>query len=334
MSQQIQKRAEQPIMDMLKKYKVQIEGVIPNHMTPDRMMRLVVGAFNQTPKLLGCAPLSLVNAVVTAASLGLEIRPRSAYLVPYGSQCQLLIDYRGKIDLAMRSGKVGSINTQIVHAHDQFDLVFTDKETSLTHRPLVCKKSGHAMEPIPEKERGEVILVYSVAKLKGGDPVLEYMTFDQIEGIRNRARAGKDGPWVTDWEQMARKTVIHRICNYLPMSPELAASQDVDDAYETGRPLPPAFEFDAADLNQGPIIEQSEEKAGQVAEAKAKAAAVKQNPKKAPAPSPELSREPGDDVDEEEEPESDPQPTQQEQPQRQANISTRPDPRLVFPGRS
>ena len=330
MNQQIQKRAELPVMDMLKKYKEQIEGVIPNHMTPDRMMRLVVGAFNQTPKLLQCSPLSLVNAVVTAASLGLEIRPRSAYLVPYGTQCQLLIDYRGKIDLAMRSGKVDSLHAQLVHAHDQFDLVFTEKETSLTHRPLVCKKSGHAMERIPEKDRGEVILVYAVAKLKAGDSVFEYMTFDQIEGIRQRAKAGKDGPWVTDWEQMARKTVIHRICNYLPMSPELMESQDIDDAYDTGRTLPPAFKFEPEDLNQGPIIEQSEEKAGQVAEAKIKAASVqrKAKPPEPPQEEPEPEPEPEDEGEQEPEPS-----TRQEQPQRQAT-SSRSDPRLVFPGRS
>ena len=332
MNQQLQKRAELPVMDMLKKYKEQIEGVIPNHMTPDRMMRLVVGAFNQTPKLLQCSPLSLVNAVVTAASLGLEIRPRSAYLVPYGTQCQLLIDYRGKIDLAMRSGKVGSLHAQLVHAHDQFDLVFTEKETSLTHRPLVCKKSGHAMERIPEKDRGEVILVYAVAKLKAGDSVFEYMTFDQIEGIRQRAKAGKDGPWVTDWEQMARKTVIHRICNYLPMSPELMESQDIDDAYDTGRTLPPVFEFEPEDLNQGPIIEQSEEKADDVAEKKAAAAKTASVQRKAKAPAPPPPREPGDDDEQEEEPDS-PPPPEEEHPQRQVS-SSRSDPRLVFPGRS
>lgn len=154
------------------------------------------------------------------------------------------------------------------------------------------------------------------------------MTFDQIEGIRQRAKAGKDGPWVTDWEQMARKTVIHRICNYLPMSPELMESQDIDDAYDTGRTLPPVFEFEPEDLNQGPIIEQSEEKAGQVAAAKT--ASVKQKPK-TPAPPP--PREPGGDDDEQDEEPDSPPPPEEEHPQRQTT-SSRSDPRLVFPGRS
>ena len=332
MSQQLQKRAELPVMGMLGKYKDQIEAIIPAHLTPTRMMKLVVGAFNQNSDLLMCKPISIVNAVVTAASLGLEIRPRSAYLVPFNTKdgwiCQLFIDYRGKTELAMRSNLVAAIPPpRIVHAHDVFHLRDTLAGTDLLHEPLLFKMNGKAMERISEADRGPMILVYATAKMKSGESVLEYMTFEQVEVIRKRSKMGNRGPWIDDREQMDRKTVLHRLCNYLPSSPELEKSQDIDDAFETGRPLPPAFEFEPEDLNQGPIIEQSEEKAGQVAAAKT--ASVKQ---KAKTPAPPPPREPGDDDEQDEEPDG-PPPPEEEHPQRQAT-SSRSDPRLVFPGRS
>src|SRR5579859_5995117 len=105
MANELIKSAQQTLVNFLAAHRDQIEGVLPEQLKKGRVIELLIAQINKTPALMGCTPMSVFNAVMTAGSLGLEVRNGSAYLVPYGQECQLLIDYRGKIDLALRSGK-------------------------------------------------------------------------------------------------------------------------------------------------------------------------------------------------------------------------------------
>ena len=72
-----------------------------------------------------------------------------------------------------------------------------------------------------------------MATLKSGEVSREVMSIDEIEAIRKRSRAANTGPWVTDYSEMARKTVARRHSKVLPMSTDL---DDVirrdDDLYD------------------------------------------------------------------------------------------------------
>ena len=87
---------------------------------------------------------------------------------------------------------------------------------------------------------------------------MEVMTIDQIEAIRERSKAGRDGPWITDYGQMTRKTLVHRLFNYLPFDPvkdygaAAVQSQDIDDAFDTGKSLTPVFQVEAGDWMTSP----------------------------------------------------------------------------------
>jgi len=216
------------IRDMLEKSRDRIGDVLPRHMTPERLIRVALAATSRTPQLLQCSPKSLVLAVMHAAQLGLEAGSPlgSAYLVPYrnkngGYDCQLIVGYRGLIDLARRSGDIMKIEARIVHKKDSFKCLF-GTENELTHEPYL------------KGDAGEVTAVYAVAKLRDGDTQVEVMTREQIDGIRNRSRAGRSGPWVTDYEEMARKTVVRRLAKYLPLSPEMNNALDLDARAEMG----------------------------------------------------------------------------------------------------
>jgi recombination protein RecT len=65
--------------------------------------------------------------------------------------------------------------------------------------------------------------------MKDGTCKCEVMGLDQIEAIRKRSRAGSSGPWVTDWDEMAKKTVFRRASKWLSLSPELRDAVNVDD---------------------------------------------------------------------------------------------------------
>jgi recombination protein RecT len=211
------------VRDMLVARKDEIARALPRHLHADRMLRVALTSIQRTPKLLECSPASLYGAILTAAQLGLE--PDGvlgmAYLVPFKNQCQLIVGYKGLVDLARRSGQLSTIYAKGVHAGDAFEYAF-----GLDPR----------LEHIPGETGGELTHAYAVAVMRDGGKQFDVMTRADVESIRSRSRAGNEGPWVTDYEQMAQKTVLRRLCKLLPCSVELARAVALDERAEIGLP--------------------------------------------------------------------------------------------------
>jgi len=211
------------IIQYLQRYKDQIEAALPRHMTPDRMARIVTTEVRKVPQLLNCNPKSLFGAVIQASQLGLE--PGSAlgqcYLVPYGKDVNLIIGYRGMLDLARRSGNIISIEARAVYEHDEFSYSF-GLEPDLKHTPY------------QGANKGELTHVYTVARLKGGGLQWEVMTRAEVEDIRKQSKAANSGPWVTHFDEMAKKTVIRRLFKFLPVSIEIQTAIGLDEQADAG----------------------------------------------------------------------------------------------------
>lgn len=213
-------------------------AVLPQHMTPDRMLKTALGAIRTTPALKDCTVASLFGALVQAASLGLE--PNTvlghAYLVPFYNgreqrrDVQLIVGYRGLIDLARRSGQIVSIAAWAVREADSFDVVL-GTDARIEHRPHLGD------------DRGEIAAFYAVAHLKDGGVAFEVMSRAEVYRIRDGSKGyqdakakGKKHPWITDEIEMGRKTVIRRLSKYLPLSIELATAVDLDERADDSRP--------------------------------------------------------------------------------------------------
>ena len=213
----VQKQNLATVAQMMEKSRDSIAAALPKHLTVERLSRVALGELRTNPKLLECNPTSLMSAIVKASQLGLEVGSAMghAYLVPYKTECTLIIGYRGMIALARRSGEIQSIAARVVYARDTFELEYGLNE-KLCHVPST------------DEDPGPVTHVYAVAKLRDGGIQYEVMTRTEIEVIRKRSRAGGSGPWVTDWSEMARKTVMRRLFKYLPMSIEMADALAVE----------------------------------------------------------------------------------------------------------
>jgi recombination protein RecT len=213
------------IRDLLEKQKRQIALALPSHLSPDRLLRVVMTSIQRTPKLLECDQRSLLSAVFQAAQLGLE--PDGAlglaYLLPYGKECQLIVGYKGLVALARRSGEISTIYARVVHERDEFSFEYGLSE-QLRHVPSL------------EDDPGAMTHVYAVAKLKDGGVQYEVMSRREVEGIKVRSKSSKYGPWVTDYEEMAKKTVIRRLSKMLPASVELSRAVANDERAEAGLP--------------------------------------------------------------------------------------------------
>ena len=197
-------------------YKNQIAAALPKGLTADRMVRVVLTAMNRQPKLLDCSKETLWQSILDCASLGLfpDALGR-AYLVPYGQKCQLIIGYKGLIDLMYRSDRISLIQTGVVHKGDHW-VYERGLEPKLEHRPS-------------DANPGAWTHVYTIVHLKGCDRAsVEVMTRAEVMAVKARSRASGSGPWVTDEEAMAIKTCIRRHSKVLPMSAEVSQALEMD----------------------------------------------------------------------------------------------------------
>lgn len=200
-------------------FREQVAMVLPKHLTPERFVRVALTATMRTPALAQADQASFFNALLTLSQLGLEPDGRRAHLIPFKNskrncvEVQLVIDYKGLVELAMRSGFVVSIHADKVCEHDHF--VFN-----------LGQIERHEINF--RADRGESYAYYARAVMKEGPPVCEVMTVAEISAIRARSRAGDSGPWVTDFGEMAKKTTFRRLAKWLPLSSEFRDALDAD----------------------------------------------------------------------------------------------------------
>jgi recombination protein RecT len=205
-------------------FRQQVALALPKHLTPDRFARIALTTYLRTPGLANCDQASLLNCLMTLSQLGLEPDGRRAHLIPFrnttknSTECQLIIDYKGLVELVLRSGTVSYIHADVICEEDRF-----------------VYSKGQIIDHAPDfkKPRGSAYAVYALCRFKDGTEKCEVMTCDEVEQIRKRSRAGRSGPWVTDWAEMAKKTVFRRLSKWLVLSPELQHAFESDaDAIE------------------------------------------------------------------------------------------------------
>lgn len=197
----------------LKTKKSNLAAILPRTMNVERFIRLALAACVNNPDLLKCTRESLYLAVYECATLGLEIGVLdSAWIIPFGKKAVAIPGYRGLVDLARRGGDVATIETRIVKSEDTFR-VTGGTSPGIEHE---INLEGQATEK-------NMVAVYAVATLRTSEKQFEVMTKKQVDEIRARSKAANKGPWVTDYLEMARKTVIRRIIKSLPISVETAS---------------------------------------------------------------------------------------------------------------
>ena len=163
---------------------------------------------------------SVIDAVTNIAAIGISLNPakKQAYLVPRDGRICLDISYMGLLDLAVDSGSIRWGQARLVYQADTFEVQGVDRE------PI------HRFSPFA-RDRGDVVGVYCVVKTADGDYLTEAMSTDEVNEIRDRSSAWKawiknkrSCPWVTDWGEMAKKTVVKRASKYWPTTERLAAA--------------------------------------------------------------------------------------------------------------
>ena len=215
--------ATQAMSDLLKRMHTQIEKALPSVITPERFTRIALTAYSDNKKLQECNELSFLGAMMQAAQLGVEPNTPlgQAYLIPYGNKVQFQLGYRGMIDLAYRSGEIQMIQAHEVHENDEFEYEL-GLDPKLRHIPAL-------------KNRGEVILYYAVFKLINGGVGFEVMSKEDVEAFaKKKSKTYKNGPWETDFDSMAKKTLVKRMLKFAPLKSDFVRAVTADETIKSG----------------------------------------------------------------------------------------------------
>lgn len=201
-----------------------IKKALPSVITPERFTRMVLSALSSTPKLAKCSPQSFLAAMMTAAQLGVEPNTAlgQAYLLPYRNhgqmECQFQLGYKGLIDLAYRSGEVSVIQAHTVYENDVFEYEL-GMDPKLRHVPA-------------KADRGEAVAYYAMFKTKDGGYGFEVMSVDDVQ--RHAQRYSKSygsgsSPWRSNFDEMAKKTVLKRALKYAPLKSDFVRGVAQDE---------------------------------------------------------------------------------------------------------
>lgn len=201
-----------------------IKKALPSVITPERFTRMVLSALSATPKLAECSPQSFLAAMMTAAQLGVEPNTAlgQAYLLPYRNhgnmECQFQLGYKGLIDLAYRSGEVSVIQAHTVYENDVFEYEL-GMDPKLRHVPA-------------KADRGEAVAYYAMFKTKDGGYGFEVMSVDDVQ--RHAQRYSKSygsgsSPWRSNFDEMAKKTVLKRALKYAPLKSDFVRGVAQDE---------------------------------------------------------------------------------------------------------
>lgn len=226
--------AADTVRAMLDKSKGQIAAALPKFMDMPRFLRVAMTSIQRNPKLLECAPVTLVGAIIQSAQLGLELDGilGHAYLVPFYNgkksrlEVQFIAGYKGLIALVRRSDQMSGIEARVVHEKDTFRYTYGMDAT---------------IEHIPDKDAnpGEAIAFYAIARMKDGNAQFEVMSRTDVEKVMKRSPS-KDkegnpvGPWKSDFEEMGKKTVIRRLVKVLPVTIEAQKAVHLDERADLG----------------------------------------------------------------------------------------------------
>lgn len=240
---QLQRAKSKDIRDLLTKPSTLavMKALATRHLTPERLTRLATISLQKTPKLAECDAETLLGAFLGCQALGLEPNTplQHIHLIPFENrkknivEVQVIIGYRGYLELGRRSGLIVGAHADVVYPGDLFEHQY-GTETFLRHQSRdfdgkaneythaychVALKDGQAFAVMPKS---------AILRIRDGS-----QGFKMAKGAAQRGNQWVlDGnPWVAHEDRMARKTAIRRLFSggEVPLSLEMAGAVEIDE---------------------------------------------------------------------------------------------------------
>lgn len=196
-------------------YAEQIARAMPNGGKPDLIIQAAVFQISMNPALKECTVQSLIGAVLHTSILGLNPALGQCHYIPRRNgktgqvDCQFVIDYKGLIALAYRSGQIRTIYAEVVRRGDVFEF-----ERGTTPR------IKHVPD-LTDSKSGETYAVYAVVEFATGAREFAMMGKSEVEKRRQASpsqRGDASGVWFAWGDEMWKKTALRQLLKIVPLS--------------------------------------------------------------------------------------------------------------------
>ena len=172
--------------------------------------------------LESCSQASIANSLMDMATLGLNASKKQGYFIAYGGKCQFQKSYFGNITLARRNG-LKTINAEIIYDGDTFKY----------HIENGMKVIDVHEQDFMNIDNDKILGAYAVAVMDDGRKVVEVMNINQLKKAWNQRMGGlKEDASSTHMkfkDQMAKKTVINRLCKLIGNTSTDGNISDISD---------------------------------------------------------------------------------------------------------
>ena len=246
-----------------------INNAVPNIITPQMMLASLAGSLRKSPDLARCSVADVAGKALMLAQVALppDTPLQLAHLIPFKDKvwnpqtrkreetmvCQVVLGYHGLLDLAYRSGKVGSVIGRVAWRDEVDSRMFSFEFGTDEHLRHIPSSAEHDMSPqaqaagtaelpafayaqaamVDGKQRPfEVWPMQKVLAIRNASPAFRYAVY-ALEEAKKAGRGLPGGfakaPWVAFLEKMAAKTVAKQLLNWLPRSVEYATIAALDD---------------------------------------------------------------------------------------------------------
>jgi recombination protein RecT len=184
-----------------------IAPFLPKGVDVERIIASAQLAVMQNPAIGECDPKSIVLACAKIAQWGLDIGT-TAHLVPYGKACTPVPDYRGLVEMIVRSGAARHVEARVVREGDDFKYAYGTSKF-IDHAPRANSKA-----PITH--------AYAIVTLRFQHFDFVVLDRDEIEAVRTKSKQWARGN-LEDHAWYAKKTAVRRVVNLIPKNAALAS---------------------------------------------------------------------------------------------------------------
>lgn len=217
MANEVVKSFSEKLTDKL----VSVENALPKDFNRERFVQNCLAVMNEKPELARINPAELQSGLMKGAYLGLDFFQKECYLIPYGNSVNFQTDYKGECKFVKRYSirPIFDIYAKVVREGDTFEEKIVDGHPSIDFKPLPFNG-------------GETVGAFAVVLYKDGGLDYEVMTAKDINSVRsNYSKATNSKAWKCSWDEMAKKTVLRRLCKHIETDFE---SVEARKAWEDG----------------------------------------------------------------------------------------------------
>lgn len=184
---------------------ISYETALPKNFNRERFVQNCLTVMNENSDLAKINKAAVIQGLCKAAFLGLDFMNKECYLIPYGNSVQFQTDYKGEKKFVKNYSirPIKDIYAKVVREGDFFEERILDGQPSVDFKPLAFNN-------------GKIIGAFAVVLYVDGGMEYETMSTEDINSVRNNySKASQSKAWKYSFDEMAKKTVLRRLCKHI-----------------------------------------------------------------------------------------------------------------------